>query len=414
MTVQTAIPQNQSSPSGEAPFAVDELFYSRTDERGVILEANSVFLRVAGYSWDELRGAPHKIIRHPDMPKGVFYLLWSRLKAGKPVVAYVKNKAKDGRYYWVLATVWPVDGGYLSVRLKPTSPQLDTVKALYAKALAAERDGLSPEASATQLGEMLAEAGFPSYDSFMTRALSQEQEYRSKARGRSNMPIAQSFGEMHETVAELGAETDALRDLITTIRTVPTNLRILSTRLETIGGSIGAISANYGSMLDEMAAWTRDFISGDKSAFASIYRAIEQARFLVCAAALQREMAQAFEEDMIGHPEASEHRGALENLRAEAASYDAQVKVALRTVETEISRLSRSMLDMKRYVTGLNTTRMMCKIESAALSGTGDGTLSSIVDRLDSGQDEIEERLSRIMQRNSVIQGQAGALRAMA
>ncbi len=92
-------------PTGEAPFKIDETFYSRTDERGVIKSGNFVFRRVADYSWDEMIGAPHKIIRHPDMPKAVFWLLWDTIKRGEAIGAYVKNLAKDGLYYWVFAVV---------------------------------------------------------------------------------------------------------------------------------------------------------------------------------------------------------------------------------------------------------------------------------------------------------------------
>lgn len=92
----------------EVPFTFEELFFSRTNWRGVILAGNSVFQRVSLYSWDELIQKPHNVIRHPDMPKGVFWLLWDTIKKGEPVGAYVKNRAKDGRYYWVFAIVTPI------------------------------------------------------------------------------------------------------------------------------------------------------------------------------------------------------------------------------------------------------------------------------------------------------------------
>ena len=99
--------------NGEVPFDPGELFYSRTDKRGVIIEGNQVFQRVSGYSWSELRGAPQKVVRHPDMPRGLFHMFWERLKAGQKMVFYLKNKSKDGRAYWVLALAWPIEGGYI-------------------------------------------------------------------------------------------------------------------------------------------------------------------------------------------------------------------------------------------------------------------------------------------------------------
>ena len=74
---------------------------SETDEKGRITYANDYFCEVSGYSKEELIGQPHNIIRHPDMPKVVFKLLWENIKAGRNVNAVVKNLAKDGRYYWI-------------------------------------------------------------------------------------------------------------------------------------------------------------------------------------------------------------------------------------------------------------------------------------------------------------------------
>ncbi|HPE46849.1 MAG TPA: PAS domain-containing protein [Hyphomonas sp.] len=103
--------RNSVDPN-ESRFEFNELFFSRTDESGIIKFGNSVFQRVSVYEWDELLNKPHKIIRNPDTPRAVFRLLWDSIKSGSPIGAYVKNRAKDGRYYWVFAIVTPVEGGY--------------------------------------------------------------------------------------------------------------------------------------------------------------------------------------------------------------------------------------------------------------------------------------------------------------
>ena len=77
-------------------FKVSEAFFSTTDTRGVIQAGNRVFSRISGYTEAELIGKPHNIIRHPDVPRAVFKLLWDTLEAGQPICAYVKNMAKDG------------------------------------------------------------------------------------------------------------------------------------------------------------------------------------------------------------------------------------------------------------------------------------------------------------------------------
>jgi aerotaxis receptor len=89
-----------------------------------------------------------------------------------------------------------------------------------------------------------------------------------------------------------------------------------------------------------------------------------------------------------------------------------EMVTCLQNVETEAKRFARSVLDMKRYVTGLSSTRMMCKIESAALSNSG-SELAGIVEQLDECQNEIEDRLARIVELNSVIQGNTTMLRSL-
>jgi aerotaxis receptor len=167
-------------------FAVEELFFSTTDLQGRIQHANSVFERIAGYSWEGLNNQPHNIIRHPDMPRVVFQILWERIQAGRPVVAYIKNLAHDGRYYWVVALVAAIPGGYLSVRFKPTSPLLGTVEHLYAKLMAIEasieKESHSRKAaiaaSREALDTELRILGFDSYDDFMRKALKEEMQSR--------------------------------------------------------------------------------------------------------------------------------------------------------------------------------------------------------------------------------------------
>lgn len=91
----------------EVHFDRDELIVSKTDTTGRIAYANGVFVRVSGYTRAELVGAPHSILRHPDMPRCVFKLLWSRIAEGHEIFAYVKNRTKDGGFYWAFAHVTP-------------------------------------------------------------------------------------------------------------------------------------------------------------------------------------------------------------------------------------------------------------------------------------------------------------------
>ncbi|MBP8153036.1 methyl-accepting chemotaxis protein [Aeromonas media] len=132
----------------EVEFPADVQLVSTTDLRGVITYANPAFCRIAGYQVDELVGHNHNLVRHPDMPKAAFADLWDRLKEGNPWRGMVKNRCKDGRYYWVDAYVTPIYengkiSGYQSVRCKP-EPQLKLVAAqAYQALLKAEQGGAS-------------------------------------------------------------------------------------------------------------------------------------------------------------------------------------------------------------------------------------------------------------------------------
>ena len=173
----------------ERTFRTNDLFFSRTDAKGRILSGNEVFTRVSGYTRDELIGAPHNVVRHPAMPRSVFALMWDRLAAGLQVSAYTVNLVADGSHYWVLASIRPVTGGYLSIRQKPCHPELfAAVQAIYVDVLDAERtaeatDASTPEiiaAGTTRLGELLNDAGFADYAAFMGQLLPAEVAARTE------------------------------------------------------------------------------------------------------------------------------------------------------------------------------------------------------------------------------------------
>ena len=115
----------------------DDFLVSQTDEKGKILFANDDFCKIAGYCIDELIGQPHSIVRHRDMPKAAFKDLWDTAKSGKVWSGYVKNATKDGGFYWVFATVYPMHDNqtgqktYISCRRKPSKEEIADAQALY-------------------------------------------------------------------------------------------------------------------------------------------------------------------------------------------------------------------------------------------------------------------------------------------
>jgi PAS domain S-box-containing protein len=133
-------------PTGhERTWGQEDIIVSKTDLKGIITYCNRTFLQVADYSEDELLGQPHSIIRHPDMPRSVFKLLWDTIEAEHEIFAYVKNMAKNGDHYWVFARVTPTFDaahritGYHSNRRCPDRHQVQLFENLYAQLLAEER-----------------------------------------------------------------------------------------------------------------------------------------------------------------------------------------------------------------------------------------------------------------------------------
>ena len=170
--MSNATSQSSGPREEEVTFEPRELFFSRTDERGIVLFGNDVFLRTSHYSWDEMSGAPHKIVRHPDMPRAVFWILWEALNAGTPIWAYIKNRAKNGQPYWVFAIITPISGGFLSVRLKPLSELKPKVIEIYERIRARENaEKLEPHDSAALFLEEIKALCFKDYPTFMAHAL---------------------------------------------------------------------------------------------------------------------------------------------------------------------------------------------------------------------------------------------------
>jgi len=150
----------------------DDFIVSMTDPKGRITYGNRIFIEFSGYSEQELLGSQHNIVRHPDMPRAVFKLLWDKISNKEECFAYVKNMSKDGGFYWVFTNVTPTFDpagnitGYFSVRRKPKLSGIEAVTPLYAAMLEAEQKAgpaNAIEASGKLLADVLKQKGL-SYD----------------------------------------------------------------------------------------------------------------------------------------------------------------------------------------------------------------------------------------------------------
>lgn len=148
-------------------FPDDRYLVSETDINGVITYCNDFFTEISGYSREELIGNQHNIIRHPDMPKVIFKVLWDRLKAGKNINVLVKNLAKDGRYYWIVTEfkmkqIMDRDAhriiGYTAHRRTVSSQTIEAIEPIYKKLKELEEEK-SIEETEKYLHEYLASLG---------------------------------------------------------------------------------------------------------------------------------------------------------------------------------------------------------------------------------------------------------------
>ncbi len=170
------MPKTATVTGTERTFPPSEIIVSKTDLKGRIVYANELFLSIADYTEDEVVGQPHSLIRHPDMPRCIFALMWNAIAAGQELFAYVINRTKFGDHYWVLAHVTPTRDtqgsiiGYHSSRRVPSKAAVAEIRGLYASLKKEEdrhanaKDGM--KAAENILNAHLAKAGLR-YDQFI-------------------------------------------------------------------------------------------------------------------------------------------------------------------------------------------------------------------------------------------------------
>ncbi len=387
----------QPTINQDVPFQFDELFFSRTDKRGIILAGNSVFQRISLFDWDELIGKPHNIIRHPDMPRAVFWLLWETIGGGEPIGAYVKNRAKDGRYYWVFAIVTPIDGGYLSVRLKP-SALLPLVAEEYKTLVAASAPTrMSPKDSGALLLKRLAELGFEDYAAFMAAALSNEMAARDKQLQREPDPMIASFDGLVTAAKTLLDHAGRIFDAYEKNQYVPLNLGIRATQLGESGSTIGVISANYEAISSEIQSGMGRFVASARQ----VLRTINAGQFLFCTARLQHEVVEVFRTEA-SSPDAS-HEQEMQLLEDQQKAYQDKALQGLRSIAQQTDQFREGCIEMKRLASSLEVTRVMGKMEGSRLATSRD-SVGELINDLDAFQNVIADGLKEIESVNHVIE----------
>lgn len=294
----------------EIPLSPRDFFFSMTDAKGIILGGNDVFVRVSEYALGEMVGRNHNIIRHPDMPRAVFRLLWKRIQGGLPISACVKNCSKSGRYYWVVANVFPLGGRYLSVRFPMSPERKQQMGALYARMRQAEADG-GMDAGEQILNQALIGMGMASYQDFECHLLLEElgaldasvavcsppaAERNGGCRGslseQQNHSVTRVAGQLSALYRGLFEKVSALRPIAAgtaeqsrflstlahDIRTHAINSSVAATRLGGEGRALGAVSRALAQLIAE---GERDIANGQANAEACLER-LRSATLSVC------------------------------------------------------------------------------------------------------------------------------------
>jgi len=386
----------------EASFDISEIFFSRTDARGKILSGNTVFQRISQYAWDELLGRPHNVIRHADIPRGVFWLLWERLRNGLATGAYIKNRAKDGRCYWVYAIITPIEAGFLSVRIKPSSALLQTIEAEYSTLLRAENaNELSPAESGQMLLKRLHEIGFADYPSFMTQALVSEFNAREFSLSRNNDQPMAHFEALMESAGTLIRVAGSIADGYRSHQFVPLNLVVQAGRLGHAGSAIGTISTNFSLISEEIRKGLMSFVE----AATQVAATIGEGAFLLGTAQIQQEAAALFDAER--KQAEVDHRQEMALLCAQQELYQAEALKKLLGIKHEIENFYRQTSEMKRLASGLSAIRVMGKVESGRLSIE---VLDDLIADLEAFQQTVAAGLAEITSINQDLRQNAAKL----
>ncbi|MEP1537726.1 MAG: PAS domain-containing protein [Paracoccaceae bacterium] len=371
-------------------FRLEDLFFSRTDKRGVIQSGNATFQYISGYEWSDLVGAPHKIVRHPDMPKCVFFMLWEAIQKNEPIGGYVINRTRQGQPYWVYAVMMPWEDGYISIRLKPTSKILEKLKPVYEKLRRAEeQDGVSPEDGAKVLLAELKEMGFSDYNHFMSDALIAETMDRISKLGKARPHVISALQNIAEAVTVVEESGGTVEMLFARTEQIPYNMRLQAGRLEGADGPISVISDNHRQMSQSLS----HSLSGFRDAAELGAGPLRVAMFVSAIASLIPEVMTVYSREPTGDTDS--RKLDLDHLANLSEQYGKQSRSEVSQLADKARRFARICRDMRRMMSGLEMTRIMCKIERSKAQGDTEG-LDEIVNRLQSSEQDLNRVMTEI------------------
>lgn len=372
--------------STESPFDFTELFFSTTDLRGVIRSGNDVFVRVSKYPRESLIGAPHSTIRHPDMPRAVFKLLWDTIQAGQPIVAYVKNLAVDGSYYWVQAFVFPIEEGYLSIRIKPSSALFEAVLKLYPLTIEVEKEG-GMEASVPFLLEKIKEAGFPTYTDFMVKAALAElaviQDKLKRDKGSLNESVLKiselsdrAAGDLKSCAQDIGRFQEAnqvFQEVMTKLNDAFVNLKYIALNMTVSAAKFGEKVASLGVVAKEFSHLSEQIqhhLEGLTKFMTELQTIVTQCAVRISSLEVQMLMVVFFINESVDKMKTSEH--AFDDMLAQRKAFSSLFKEyavglgsSMESLEARLQDVASEMAEIRKLITGLEVICQVGAVESA-------------------------------------------------
>lgn len=424
--------QRPTPSNSESMFNYDELFFSITDLQSNITFANEVFIRISKYEESEIIGQLHKIIRHPDMPRAVFEVFWRFLKSGKSVAAYVKNMAKDGSYYWVMALAVPSKDGYQSVRLKPGSVLFTKVQELYKAVREYELElekttdkKRALEASVEYLNKKLRDEGYEDYETFMWKALESEIKNREQSLppyaqrleeckeydiDTSLLDLAEIMNDLFKSLKELSNiesglidHSDHIIQLSSSIILLALNAQVGSAKMEGIDSSLSVIAEKMG----EQATFGEDRLNKLKDLIKELRKLTADISFHIMYTKLQLEMTINFmmEQEANGHKSVSSFMTEEEAMNTLKSAYMPQLRGIcdnLNTIPVHLQEIFNLIQEVERFIMTLRFIHITGKVEISRISDTDNSfatTFQELISEINNAESHLTE-LSNIMHDN--------------
>lgn len=369
--------------------------FLRADDLGQILAGSNSFQHLIGTGWSDLLGQSFYDLLSSQMPKGAFHLLASKFRERDFIFAYVQGRTDVGRPYWGTIFCVPLQDGYVTMVINPSSPFFALIQGLYARLFNQDQNGtLTDQDSEAVFLQELAHLGFGSYDEMMWHAI--WAEFHAEMAGRSARTkvffsvaerVRNSLSQLKDLQVELLGTVALLRDL-------PTNMRIIASRLEPSGGPLSAMSDIYSVASTALFAEIVAFSTGATSLTGDMENAFGKACAMKICALLQDDITQNFRNDP---PSAAgfsvpEEFDALDRLDGICRNLES---IGLYDAQKLAQKINAASYDLRRSMLGLDTVRVMGLVESGRMGAEG-SRIGATMEQIGHCHDSIVTVLQKI------------------